>query len=461
MPHALTGVECMDNDDKLDAATGLLHRQAFLQEVRDAMPPNRQTLRRGCLLILQFPIIQKLAAEDLSAADDAMRHLLAIVETRLRTRDTLGRISIHSLCIYLKACREPDAVVVADQFAAILNKIAIQVGERQLSLNLRYRIIPLDSRGNRPRQGVSRLVVAPAVLDHSNLAKQIDVAGNRVDLSSSKVVSLNDVRREQQETAEEEEFSAAGAANDRVLPMGDLVCSTSWRLRPGMLVQRKPLICCYRLQSVGVLIGEKVLQDTDVLSSMLNALALSRYSEEKPSSQQQEIRPIIESQLILPVQTNQLNLHFPSWIAGRCKQMRVAPSDVCLSLSVDSINQELAVVAPLLRSLNGQGIRLMLEGVSSASQFRMLNDIAQFDYLHISGRVLNDSMSMLTARVELEAIIEFARSHNCEICAGGIDTAAVMQHALNLHIEIGFGRLCGSSSMFPQNAWVDAPIPAG
>ncbi len=446
----------MDKDPKLDPATGLLHRQAFLEEVRNAVPPNKKQLRRGCLLILQFPILRQLVDDEEHHADDAMRHLLAIVETRLRTRDTLGRISTHALCIYLKNCKDEDAVVVADQFAAILNKIAIQLGERQVSLNLRYRIIPLDERGGRSSQGVSRLVVAPAVLDHSKLAKQIDVAGNRVDLSSSKVVSLNDVRREQKDDSGQ--LQAPGfAANDRVSALGERVYDTTWRLRPGMLIKRKPLICCFRLQPVGVLQSDQSLQDTDVIASMLNALALSRNTEKTQETPRQEIRPIIESQLILPMQANQINVHFPGWIAGRCQQMRVAPSDVCLSLSVDSITKELTSVAPLLRSLNGQGIRLMLEDVSSASQFRMMNDIAQFDYLHISGRAINDSVSTLSLRMELEAIIDQAQTANCEICAGGIDTDAKLEYALSLKVDIGFGRLCGPSTVFPEQAWVGKP----
>ncbi len=448
----------MDKDVKLDPATGLLHRQAFLDEVRNAVPPNKKKLRRGCLLILQFPILRQLAEDEDHAVDDAMRHLLAIVETRLRTRDTLGRISRHSLCVYLKTCKEHDAVIVADQFAAILNKLAIQLGERQVSLNLRYRIIPLDERGHRTRQGVSRLIVAPAVLDHSKLAKQIDVAGNRVDLSSSKVVSLNEVRRSQKDDAGSNEVHAPGTVgNDRVVALSERVLDTTWRLRPGMLIQRKPLICCFRLQPVGVLQSDQSLQETDVLASMLNALALSRESATVEESPRQETRPIIESQLILPMQASQIDVHFPGWIAGRCQQMRVAPSDVCLSLSVDSITRELTSVAPLLRSLNGQGIRLMLEDVSSSSQFRMMNDIAQFDYLHISGRVLNDSLSNLSSRMELEAIIGDARAANCEICASGIDTPATLEYALTLQVDIGFGRLCGSSAVFPVAAWVDTP----
>jgi len=225
----------VDNDTR-DPATGLLDRRAFLQEVHKVQNSTPTRLRRGCLLIMSFPILQSLAQSDggEEALDDALRHLLAIVETRVRTRDPLGRIAPHSLSLLLKACRESDAVVVADQYVALLRDVVVQCNGRQVPLDLRYRIVPLDARGSKPRQGVSRLVVAPSVSDHLTLAKQIEVAGNRVDLTSSKVVALNAAR------------------------------SQSWRLRPGMLIARQPLICCFWLHTVGVARMSGSLQKTDM-----------------------------------------------------------------------------------------------------------------------------------------------------------------------------------------------------
>lgn len=441
----------MTEDGLHDPATGLLSRQAFLEEVREAHRLLPQRLRRGCLLILHFPVIQSLDAADQNdeastdIVDDALCHLLAIVEKRVRTRDTLGRISRHSLCILLKGCKESDAVVVADQYAALLRDIVVKDGDRQLPMDMRYRIVPLDARGSRPRQGVSRLIVAPAVQDNARLSKQFDVAGNTVDLSSSKVVSLNAIRVDKKSSSQNDrtvDSNAAGVGS--VLEVGARDSAQSWRLRPGMLVQRKPLVCCFRLQPVGVAkIGDS-LQNTDLFASILTALGLSN----------RETRPVIESQLILPVQASQIDSQFAQWLADRCKQMRVAPSDICLSIGIDSLSATLRSVAPILRQLNRNGIRLMLEGVGSSSQLHMIKNVAQFDYLHISGRTLNDSVTKSGLRVELEAIIAEAREQQCEICAGGIDSVAMLNHAVAMKVEIGFGRECGVSTAFPEEAWV-------
>lgn len=441
----------MTDDEQRDAATGLLSRQAFLDEVREVHRLMPQRLRRGCLLILQFPVIQSLGAgvdndeSSTDRADDALCHLLAIVEKRVRTRDTIGRISPHSLCILLKGCKESDAVVVADQYAVLLRDIVISDGKRQLPLDLRYRIVPLDARGSRPRQGVSRLIVAPALQDNARLSKQFDVAGNTVDLSSSKVVSLNAIRDDKSASRQgHDSVDAALPGSGSVLEVGARDSAQSWRLRPGMLIQRKPLICCFRLQPVGVVKMGGSLQNTDLLASMLTALGMS----------DKEKRPIIESQLILPVQASQIDAQFASWLAAQCKQMRVSPSDICLSLSVESLSATLRSVAPILRQLNRNGVRLMLEGAGSSSQFRMIKNVAQFDYLHVSGRTLNDSYTKVSLRVELESIITEAREQQCEISAGGIDSVAMLNHALAMKVEIGFGRQCGASTSFPDSAWV-------
>ncbi len=435
----------MSDDDRHDPATGLLHRQAFLAEVREAHRSMPVRLRRGCLLILQFPVIHSLAAEgNDNAVDDALRHLLAIVETRVRTRDTLGRISRHSLCLLLKGCKEPDAVVVAEQYVALLRNIVVQVAGRQLPMDLRYRIVPLDARGSRPSQGVSRLVVAPPVGENAMLSKQIDIAGNRVDLTSSKVISLNDARADRPAATESDIDNGTGpAVVSSILEVGAGNKANSWRLRPGMLIQRKPLVCCFKMQPVGVVSQSDKLQHTDVFAAVLNALSLSN----------RETRPIVESQIILPVSASQIDVEFPVWVSERCKAMRIAPSDICLSISIETLSDKLRTVAPILRVLNRYGIRLMLEGIGSSNQFRMMKNVAQFDYIHVSGRALNDSFTKSAARTELTSLVSEAKTRHCEICSGGIDSEAMLNYAIGLGIEIGFGRVCGASVAFPDEAW--------
>lgn len=188
------------------------------------------------------------------------------------------------------------------------------------------------------------------------------------------------------------------------------------------------------------------LRKTDLFVSVLSALALDN----------QQTRPVVESQLILPVQANQIDAEFPQWVSAQCQQMRVSPSDICLSLNVESLSKALRTVSPVLRQLNRIGIRLMLEGVVASSQFRMMKSIAQFDYLHVSGRKLQDSLETVSERIELQSIIAAAREQHCEICSGGIDSQALLDHALTMQIEIGFGRQCGVSIAFPERAWVTA-----
>ena len=445
----------MDSNDSRDPATGLLNRRAFLKEVHQIQLSTPTRLRRGCLLILNFPVLQTLVkgVDGQEAVDDALRHLLAIVETRVRSRDTLSRIAPNSFCLLLKGCRGPDAVVVADQYVALLRDVVVQCADRQLPLDLRYRIVSLDERGSKTRQRVSRLVVAPALPDHATLAKQIEVAGNRVDLTTSKVVSLNAARANRKdlleagnETDDEAGIDSDGANSATVLEIGSRSSAQSWRLRPGMLIGRKPLICCFRLQPVGVVQMSESVQKTDLFASVLAALALDN----------RQTRPVIESQVILPLQASQIDAEFPHWVSAMCQQMRVSPSDICLSLNVASLSKELRTVSPVLRQLNRAGIRLMLEGVLAASQFHMMKNVAQFDYLHISGRKLQDSLVTVAERIELQSIIDAAREQHCEICSGGIDSQALVDHALTMNIEIGFGRQCGASIAFPERAWVTA-----
>jgi EAL domain-containing protein (putative c-di-GMP-specific phosphodiesterase class I) len=344
----------------------------------------------------------------------------------------------------LRGCRESDAVVVADQYLALLRDVVLEIDGRQLPLDLRYRIVSMDQTRVRSRHKVSRLYVSPPIAIDSKLAKQLDVAGNRVDLSTSKVVSLNVERanRHNVVSSDKADKNEHNSCNP-VFEVSKPDTAKAWRLRPGMLITRMPLLCCYQLQPVYRTKQTEYLQETNIVASMLNALALHV----------SETRPLVESQLILSVQAEQVVAGFAQWISGRCNKLRVAPSDVCFSISVDSLATDLRRIAPELRILNRYGIRLMLEGVNSSNQFRMMKNIAHFDYLQISGRALNDSLNQLAARVNLESIIAEARNQHCEICTGGVDNDLLMKHALSMQIDIGFGRSCGTSVAFPSQAW--------
>ena len=151
----------------------------------------------------------------------------------------------------------------------------------------------------------------------------------------------------------------------------------------------------------------------------------------------------------MPVDAAQLRVERGIWLKQQCEERRVAPSDVCLSLHLDSVSHNLRSSLPVLRRLDRHGIRLMLEGVSSAAQYDALMKLVAFDYLLISARVLQASQLQVRARQELEALLTLARRKQREVCASGIDNPSTLAHARLLNIDIGFGRECGRSQLFP------------
>jgi GGDEF domain-containing protein/EAL domain-containing protein (putative c-di-GMP-specific phosphodiesterase class I) len=438
----------MVDDSGIDPLTGLLHRAAFLQEVRDGQSKVPSQVRRGCLLILHFPILQSIAEQGGNdAATIALRNLLAVVETRLRSRDTLGRIGEHSLCVLLRQCREKDAVIIAEQYVALLRDVIIDTGSQSAPMELRYRIVPLDSLGRRPRQGVSRSVKEPELADNNHLIGGGYTPAEEIETEPGKVVSINAAREKQKDlNLANERTSTIGSelGSDAVLPraigQNTKQSFAAWRLKPGLLLNNKPLVCCYRVQLVGAENDLSLLQTNSMFQRVLNALSLDESAA----------RPAVESQLIMPVQVNQLDMDAPGWLKNECTTQRVAPSDICLSMTLDSLSKDLRASVPILRLLNRLGIRLMLEGVTSASQFRALQNLAGFDYLYISARVLQESLNQIRQRQELVGLIAEARVQDREICAAGVDTKVLLAHAKQLGVEIGFGRECGKSLAFPE-----------
>lgn len=426
----------MVDDSETEPTSGPLNRQAFVRALRSTQETLPESKHRGCLLVFRFPILQKLAeSQGEDALDDALGHLLAIIETRLRSRDTLGRISLNSVCVLLKQCRVSDAIVVADQYVSLLKDIVINVGGRQRALDIRYRVVPLDLVVNRAGQGASSLIRSADVSVAGSLQKQIQVSTNHVDLSQSKIVSLRDMRQPQL-AAQSEPVRVVRVPD--AAPMAQLPIS-SWRLKPGMLINRNCLVCCFRLQQVGQRAAPMTLQQSSVFTAVLRALSLDKSNT----------RPMVESQIILPVLLEQIDVGFPEWVAERCDQMRVAPSDICLSFNDRDLMIGLKDKSAVLRQLKRRGLKLMIEGVQSAMRFSTIQALVDIDYLYFSGRMLNDAIGQAQARQDLEELISVAGARHCEICSAGVDTPRLIKYAQALNIEIGFGKLCGRSLPFP------------
>ena len=426
----------MENDSQRDQQTGLLRRAAFLAEVRKGQSDTVSQVRRGCLLILHFPVlrqIQEAAGDEASAI--AMRNLLGIVETRHRSRDTMGRLGDHSLCIFLRRCKEQDAMLIAEQYVALLRDVVLEAGDTRASMDLHYRIVPLDWRGRRSRQGVSKLVKSPD--DAARVVSAIKTLANAGGTELGQLVHLSTPHKHSQVLA----FPGTGG----VEPVK--VNAANYRLRPGVLMQHRPLICCYRVRPLGIFTPAGRLSESPLLEAVLDTLSLGA----------EQTRPIIESQLIVPVEASQLDSESARWLKSECRNRRVAPSDVCLSLHIDSLTRDLRAALPAIRSLNRQGIMMMLEGVSSAAQFKAIRHLAGFDYLLIAPKTLQASLLQIRARQELESLLDMAREQQRQVCADGIDTPALLAHAQTLQVEIGFGRHCGRSEPFPADVQIPEP----
>ncbi|MFK7854063.1 MAG: EAL domain-containing protein [Granulosicoccus sp.] len=437
----------MADDSTIDPTTGLLHRAAFLQEVRNGKTNARPHLRRGCLLILHFPMLQAIGQQGgTEAATQALRNLLAVVETRLRSRDTLGRIAEHSLCVLLRQCREKDAVIIAEQYVALLRDVVIDTGGQIGPMKLRYRIVPLDHSGKRRRQGISRMVEEQVLQDATKLTVDNNELIPDPNDPTGKIVSISLARDRQKHPVQSEEkkpsasLTLAGESSSLVGQQGSAEQAVALRLKPGLLLSGKALVCCYRIQSVGAKQDLSDLQSNSMLLSAINALALDSGVD----------RPAVESQLILPILASQLNQELPAWLKKTCTTRRVAPSDVCFCVTVESLSKDLRATVPILRLLNRHGVRLMLDGVTSVSQFRALQNLAGFDYLSISARTLQSSWKQIRQRQELSDLVVEAKTRHGEICAAGVDSSTLLEHAKQMGIDIGFGRECGKSLPFPN-----------
>jgi len=341
----------------------------------------------------------------------------------------LGRIGDQSLCLLLKHCEENDAAIIADQYETLLNDIAFDGRLLRALSGFHHKVVSLDTTKRRTSSSEDEAAGSQALSEASVLLSTIRSFGDMEAATPGELVSIEGLTSEQsdlKQSGEEQELPLV--IRTGLSEMSDL-SEQNWRLKPGCLLSQQMLMTCYRVQPVGFASKSESLQEQAMVCDALDALALS----------ENHSRPAIESMLILSVEAKQLSNDASLWLKERCKEKRIAPSDICLLLSVDAVSRDLRSCMPILRRLNRQGVRLMLEGVSSAPQFSALQNLAGFDFLWISAKNMQLSLKDVRKRQEIESLVQAAHSQHREVCAAGIDNQALLAHASSC--LVAFGRL--------------------
>ncbi|MEE9322197.1 MAG: diguanylate cyclase [Granulosicoccus sp.] len=417
-----------------DPDTGLLSRTAFLREVRNFQNEAQTSRAKACLLVFQIPVFESINQQfGVDTGRSVLRDILGLIETRLRGRDTFGRLTPQSLCVLLRQCSIKDAEKTSAQFGEVLANFSVRHEGVTIPVPVQRRVIPLGSLealANRSRELTTN--------------SQQNAAGGQLQTVSpgaENIASISAVRPGAQPDSPPATYSqfGIGAVDDEKVALG----SNHWRAEPGrrLIDTDKPII--YRLRSLQAASRHR---DREGLRQAIDTLARVQ------QMQAQSPVPL----LIVDIALRSLDADTVSWLLAACKQHQVLTSSLCIALSHAGWAGRLRHVIPALKQLDRAGVLVMLDAFETDRHGEIVERTVNIDFRQLSGADLNAALGNTASFRELQARIGKYRQSDSNVICRAVDTDKHLPELRRLGVDIVFGRfvgrsvplssLCGSSS---------------
>ena len=131
-----------------DALTGLINRREFERRLEHALETGKQDAKQHTLLYLdldQFKIVNDTCGH--MAGDELLKQLTSVLQARLRTNDTLGRLGGDEFGVLLESCPTGPALRVADLLRQTVREFHFVWKDRVFQIGLSIGLVTFSDGG--------------------------------------------------------------------------------------------------------------------------------------------------------------------------------------------------------------------------------------------------------------------------------------------------------------------------
>jgi len=403
------------SDAGRDPETGLPDRESFLSIVREFRNTSTDEAVVGCLLVLELPSLDELRKRHGEEPVDAVvRDVLALVESRLRSRDTLGRLARDTLCILLRQCPEKEAEQVSMSFAKALAGFKLSEKGKSEAFPIRRRVIRLESLETL----ASRRPVSVASTE-----KPVGFqAASSPKPPSATVHSFSQACQELRLADQSNGVKSASAAmqSEAAADLGGSIAP--WRAEPAIRLGDPRTLIAYRLRSMQPP-GQH--RDRDGFQRAIMTLAASRQSSPRTPL------PL----LVVDMSHRSLNEATVQWVLDLCQQHRIGAESICIALSHRGWAGRLRDAMPPLKRLDRAGIGVLLDALEMDRHGEIVERLIRIDFRQLSSADGNISASDALATDRLRRRVRQARESGSKVIARGVDQESQIARLKYLGVE--------------------------
>lgn len=396
-----------------DPATGMLHRRALLEAMRERLA----TPAPGGVRYLALVRIDKFASIERDAGIDGSENVLIefadLLKSQLAPRDLVGRFGGVAFLALIERGNEHDVEAWTEQLLERTRRHVFHVGTKSLNATCSLGL---------------------AVVPHRN-----------PDLGAAIDDALDACRRARQRGGNQSFAIDRADADTRVQAYDQIWVK---HIKAALMENRFRLV----QQPVASLMGQDV-QMFDLLVRMVDLQGKEVLpSEFMPAAERNDLlknidRWVIGASLSLAAQRKPdclfvrlsrdsiVDASMPDWLDGQLKATKAQPSRICFKVTEEVAGNQLAQIQVAVRALRQRGARFALERLGSGRDPLGLIQSVPLDFVKIDGAMIQGIADDEELQRRVRAIVDAAQKRQIQTIAERVEDANTMAVLFQLGVQ--------------------------
>ncbi len=409
-----------------DALTGLINRREFENRLNDALlnaKANPQLTHALLYLDLdQFKVVNDTCGHQ--AGDLLLKQVTGVLQTRIRSSDTIARLGGDEFGILLQDCTVDGAENIADSLRQAIRDYRFEWQDRAMNIGVSIGIVEMDGSSESITSAMSAADVACYAAKDSGRNRVHTYQQGAAPERHREMQWVSRLTRACEENRLElyyQPIVPIGANRD---PRGHYELLLRMRGEQGELIQPAEFIPAAERFNIMPMI------DRWVVSQALGALAHYRTDGDHRNG------------YTLSINLSGTSLNddrFLEFLVNELQTYDLSPGSICFEITETAAISNLANVIHFMKEFRLRGCQFSLDDFGSGlSSFMYLKNLP-VDYLKIDGQFIQNVTTDRVDRSMVEAITQIGHAMGIKTIAERVETAEVLDCLAEIGVEYAQG----------------------
>ena len=414
-----------------DALTGLINRREFETRLGEALQAARETESlQHVLLYLDldlFKVVNDTCGHE--AGDRLLKQVTSVVQTRIRTSDTLARLGGDEFGVLLRDCTLDTAQRIAESLRQGIRDYRFVWQDRVLKVGVSIGLAEITGQSETPATVMSAADVACYSAKDSGRNRVQTYEQGRAPERHREMQWVSRIHRACEE--------------DHLL----LLCQPIVPIRAGVDKQRKFELLLRMRDENGVLVQPAEFIPAAERFNLMPAIdrwvvrqACTRLAHRRSDAG-------VRAPFTLGINISGTSLNdeqFLDYVITEIAAADLSPGALCFELTEAGAMSSLAAATHFITELRRRGCRFALDDFGSGlSSFMFLKNLP-VDYLKIDGQFLHNVDNDRIDRSMVEAIAQIGETMEIGTIAERVDSAQVLARLADIGIQYAQGNYIGA-----------------